>query len=656
MINDIQKIAEIQQELSRKKLALKFVPELESHFRLDYFNRYHNARMVWLFVGIAMYFFGFITDSFFPYEMYMRFFIKFVLTMPCILILYMLLLKVRSHVVSQILTALIMIFVMTGLILCGYYSPAVLQRAYFYSLFIVFIFLSAPTYVCFSYSNCVLLYSVIVFNISLFFNGQLSLVEIFIIGLYLYVSGAIMTLMANYGAEKLRRNTYLRESLVELQAKQHEFMAKHDPLTNLANRSLFNTALSREISICKRNGTQLALIYLDLDDFKAINDNYGHNFGDILLKQFANKLINLFHVEDYIARVGGDEFLILLNRITSIYGVTAIAKRIISLLDEGFLLKSIEAKVTASIGISLYPVNAKTPEELIKQADLAMYRAKKHGKNNFQFYKKNIDQQYRRQLQIATALQFALKRNEFELVYQPIIDPRDNSIAGMESLLRWHPNFLPGISPAEFIPILESLGLIREVGLWVIDTGLQCYRKWKESKKNLGYITFNVSALQLTSKTIASDIARITKKNGVSPEFIGIEITESALMANPEMAQNFVNALSKLKYKIIIDDFGTGYSSFERLKDLKVDVIKIDKVFVDDVVENYNTQQIIRAIFGLAKNLNFSVVAEGVENEQQKDFLLENGCTRIQGYFYSRPLEVSKMEDFIMQKDDKIAD
>lgn len=451
---------------------------------------------------------------------------------------------------------------------------------------------------------------------------------------------------------RLKEHIQSLNTEIELRKKseqQASFLAYHDKLTGLPNRLYFSKILDREIVKAKRYKRLLALLFFDLDNFKNINDLYGHDVGDKLLKAAADKLVSNVREEDIVTRISGDEFVVLLTEIKTPEDASLVGEKLINVFAATkFNVEKISINITASIGIAVYPLTSCEHSELMKQADIAMYRAKRSGRNNCQNFLKGIDEEHKTQLELATRLPFAVKNEEFFLVYQPIMDLKTKKIIGMEALLRWLFPSKGTVMPNDFIPVAERSGMFTQLGFWVIQTAFRQLKVWGEQfPLQENYLSINLSAIQLEAEQIVQDIQNEAKYADINVSNIGFELTESAIMTDPEKAKAIINTLNQQGFKILIDDFGTGFSSFSRLKELELSGLKIDKSFIDCIGKHVVGERIIKAITYLADILNLVPIAEGVETAEQVDFLLKNGCSVAQGYYFSKPISAKEMTRFI---------
>ena len=396
----------------------------------------------------------------------------------------------------------------------------------------------------------------------------------------------------------------------------------------------------------------LAILFIDVDDFKSINDTYGHDIGDLLIQKTAHRLKENIRTVDSITRIGGDEFIVLLSGIKDPQESLFIGQKLLATMSETYQLNNlIDVSITVSIGIALFPLSSDNLNELFKQADIALYRAKQSGRNNCQSYDNTLDQIYKEQMFFANLLPFALKKNQFYLVYQPIIDSRSEKVIGMEALLRWN---LPShgiVSPKIFIPIAEKSGIFKNLGLWVIKNAFKQLKIWQDQFDLAeNYLSINLSAIQLDSNKLNQDIERLAQKTGIDIKRVGFELTESCIMQNFETSRQILHTLHHDGFKLLIDDFGTGFSSFAKLKELDFTTLKIDKSFIDDIGIHKVGERIIKSIIALAEALGLTIIAEGVETQKQLQFLKENKAYFIQGFYYSKPLNAEEMTQYLKNK------
>lgn len=422
------------------------------------------------------------------------------------------------------------------------------------------------------------------------------------------------------------------------------FMAYHDHLTGLPNRRLFNDRLNQAIALAKRTEKLIGIVFIDLDSFKTINDTLGHEGGDALLKAVSEKLQKAVRESDTVSRFGGDEFLIMINNLSSDKDIITIVEKIMSILDQPFSIEGQQFNLTTSAGIAMYPFDGTNTESLIRNADISMYKAKEKGKNQYVICSSDLKDQMIYNIKITNSLYHALERNELYLNYQPQVNIPQGEIIGLEALIRWKHPELGFVSPAVFIPIAEQTGLINQIGEWVLKTACAQNKKWQQAGYSPVRIAVNVSSNQLRNQNFAQQIKNVLQETKLDPSYLEIEITESAAMNEMDDTVNMFNDIRNLGVMISIDDFGTDYSSLSRLNELPIDKIKIDKRFIDGIEKGEKGQMIVKTIINLSKNLNLKVIAEGVENEIQLDYLKQELCDEVQGYYYYKPMSAEDIE------------
>ena len=436
--------------------------------------------------------------------------------------------------------------------------------------------------------------------------------------------------------------------IVRKQAEEAvQFVATHDALTSLPNRVLFNQSLDRALALARRPDRRLAVLFIDLDRFKLINDTLGHDAGDALLMEIARRLTGCLRASDTVARLGGDEFVVLIEEIPDPAYLIDIAQKLINALGEPLTLSGHEYRMTASIGISSYPDDAEDIQGLLKNADIAMYRAKEQGRNNFQFYSARMNVHSVERLTMESGLRRALDRDELVLHYQPKVDIRSGGITGVEALVRWqHPEH-GLVPPAKFISVAEETGLIVPIGEWVLNSACLAQRSWREAGLPRMRMAVNLSARQLQHGDLVKEIGRVLDRTGCEPGCLEFEITESMVMQNPARAVELIRELKALGIAISIDDFGTGYSSLAYLKRFPIDSLKIDRSFIHDLPRDPGNMAITRAVIGMAHSLKLTVIAEGVETREQLDFLRGHDCDQMQGFYFSRPVPAAKVAELL---------
>ena len=438
--------------------------------------------------------------------------------------------------------------------------------------------------------------------------------------------------------------------LVRTQAEEAvKFMAMHDALTRLPNRAMFSERLGGAIANAERHGRTLAVLFIDLDKFKVINDTLGHEAGDYVLGEAARRLTDSLRAGDTVARLGGDEFVVLLEEVVDPVYVGSVSQKLIDALAAAFTIGGNEYRVTASIGVSAYPQDGSDAETLLKNADIAMYRAKEKGRNAFEFYSAHLSSDAIERLSLESGLRRALERDELELYYQPQIEACTGRIVGMEALVRWrHPQYgvLP---PARFIRIAEENGLIVPLGDWVVHTACKAHREWQAKRYAPARIAVNLSPRQFLHAGLVKDTLRVLESSGCKPSYLELEITESMVMHDPAGAAMVIEELKEMGVRIAMDDFGTGYSSLAHLKRFPIDTLKIDRSFISDLPGDAGNMAITDAIIAMARTLHLTVIAEGVETRSQFELLRRLGCDEVQGYYFSAP--VPKDEAAVMLRE-----
>jgi diguanylate cyclase (GGDEF)-like protein/PAS domain S-box-containing protein len=419
-------------------------------------------------------------------------------------------------------------------------------------------------------------------------------------------------------------------------------LAQFDALTGLPNRSLFQDRLVQAMATAKRNAWAMAVLFIDLDRFKLVNDTLGHAAGDKVLKEAAERLRTCTRASDTVGRLGGDEFAAILSELGKPSDAGLVAQKIIDAFKRPFDLDGKETYVSASVGITLYPSDSEVAEALVVNADAAMYRAKQQGRNNYQYFTRDMNERALQRVQLEVALRRALEREEFRLVYQPRAHLATGRICGFEALLRWQHAQKGLILPGEFIPVLEETGLIVPVGEWVLRAACVQIKAWQEAGLKVPPVAINLSARQFEQKNLQGSFQQILHETKVDPSLIELEITESLLMNDPEGAARTLHALKASGVKLSMDDFGTGYSSLGYLKRFPIDTLKIDRTFIRDIATDADGATLTRAIIHLAQNLRLKVVAEGVETEDQLVFLRSNACDEMQGYLFARPTDAEE--------------
>ena len=463
--------------------------------------------------------------------------------------------------------------------------------------------------------------------------------------------------------ELSQSNDMLQQEISERESseKRLAYIAYYDGLTNLPNRNLFEDRVEQTIAANSRDDVRSALLFLDLDNFKRINDTFGHIVGDELLMGIADRLRMMTRKSDSIthnsndpmfARVGGDEFTVLLSEIKKLEDAAKVAQRIIDSLTQPFILNKHEVFITVSIGIAICPDDGNDLFDLMKNADAAMYHAKSKGKNNYQYYKKSMNDTAADRLTLETDLRMALKRKELLLYYQPQVDSLSGKIIGVEALIRWKHPERGLISPLEFIPLAEDTGLIVPISNWVLETACNQSRTWQDKSICNVPISVNLTNHHFQQRTLIKDISELLERTGIQSSDLILEITESTVMEDTDITLKNFQELTKMGLRLSVDDFGTGYSSLSYLKRFPIHAIKIDRSFIKDIITNEDDATIANTIISMAHNLNMIVVAEGVETEDQLRFLLERNCDELQGYLFSSPLPSDEVT-LLLEKETK---
>ena len=437
----------------------------------------------------------------------------------------------------------------------------------------------------------------------------------------------------------------------KLAEERVQFLAYYDALTGLPNRTLLQDRLAKALAGARRRKDKVAILFLDLDRFKDINDSLGHSVGDLLLQEVAERLKTWAREQDTVARVGGDEFLIVLTGLKDVADAAVATERIVNLMTAGFVVRGHPVNVSCSIGVSIFPEHSADCETLIKNADAAMYSAKENGRNRFQFFTEDMNAQGVERLTLENSLRLALDKKELFLVYQPQMDIATGRITGLEALLRWQHPDLGLVPPDKFIRIAENSGLIVPIGEWVVRTACCQARKWQDEGLPPVSVAVNVSAVQFRQEGFCELIRRVLHETGLAPQYLELELTESLLLANADLMLSVVQELKAMGVTLAIDDFGTGYSSFSYLRQFRVSKLKIDRVFIRDVAVNPDDAAITTAIISMAKSLRLKVIAEGVEDEAQMSFLRAHQCDEIQGYYFSKPLAADEVADKLRADD-----
>ncbi|QGZ43129.1 EAL domain-containing protein [Pseudoduganella flava] len=436
--------------------------------------------------------------------------------------------------------------------------------------------------------------------------------------------------------EDISRRKQAEEKLVR--------MANHDALTGLPNRMLLEDRLSQAIAHAHRTQTLVAVMFVDLDRFKNINDSLGHDAGDEVIVEIARRIAGNLRETDTAARQGGDEFVVVLGDLAREEDACTVADKILGALTQPMVLRGQEIFPTGSIGISLYPRDGLEPQALLKAADTAMYRAKAGSGNTYEFYVNSMGMDAMDSLRLEGALRRALERDEFQLHYQPQVDIATGTVVGVEALLRWQPQGGAMVPPGDFIPLAEQTGLIVPIGDWVLATACAQQKAWREAGLPPLTVSVNLSARQFQRQDLVELVARLVRETGCDPRYLALEITETDVMENPQAAVAIFRQLNEMGVQLAIDDFGTGYSSLSYLKRFPIDSLKIDRSFVHDITHDIDDATIVHSVIALAHSMHLKVVAEGVEDARQLQFLREHGCDQMQGYYVSKPVPASAIE------------
>ncbi len=426
-----------------------------------------------------------------------------------------------------------------------------------------------------------------------------------------------------------------------------EFQTNRDALTGLANRNLLHDRLGQAIAYASRYEHPVWLVFVDLDQFKFVNDTLGHRAGDLLLQEVAERLLGAVRESDTVARLGGDEFVLVLPERRDGALSTAVVQRIMDAVAQPITVEQHDFFLTISVGVAVYPGDGSEPDVLLKHADIAMYRAKETGRNNFQFYTPLMNQRALERLRLETALRSAIEQDQFVLHYQPQVDLGSGKIVGMEALLRWQHPDMGMVPPGRFIALAEETGLIVQIGAWVVETACRQNKAWQDAGLGLLRMSVNLSARQFAQQDLVASIATVLQQSALDPEYFEIELTESLVMTDVERAIETLDSLHRLGVFLSIDDFGTGYSSLSYLKRFPIDILKIDQSFVRDISLDPDDAAIVLSIISLAHSLRMGVIAEGVETIEQLVFLRQHGCDQMQGYYFSRPVPAEAFEQLL---------
>ncbi len=458
---------------------------------------------------------------------------------------------------------------------------------------------------------------------------------------------ALKSVLEHHIARLQEANEHLMIATIQAQAMAEEvqkakdemgYMAHHDFLTDLPNRVFLRERLDQAIELSKRHGTKLAVLFIDLDRFKIINDSLGHTVGDTLLQAVAQRLKAAVRTTDTVSRQGGDEFVVLLSEVADEISVAALAGEICNGVSAPYVITEQKLHIGCTIGISMYPEDGKDAEALIMNADVAMYRAKEDGRGRYHFFRPEMNVQAVERQKIESELYRALERDELELYYQAQIDLRTRNIIGVEALIRWHHPDRGFLLPAMFVPIAEECGAIVPIGRWVLHEACRQTQAWLDDGLRPGVVAVNISVSEFEKEGFFENVRTVLHDTGLAPHHLELELTESALMENVESSTVMLRNFQSMGVKIAVDDFGTGYSSLSYLKRLPVDTLKIDRSFVADIVDEGSDDVLVDSVISLGKNLRHRVVAEGIETPEQLAFLSDHHCAEGQGFYLSRPM------------------
>ena len=446
--------------------------------------------------------------------------------------------------------------------------------------------------------------------------------------------------LVNEVKERTRAEKKLVESQSQIEVAKEKALLRlnFDPLTQLASRSLFTERFNQAILDANRENKPVALLFLDLDRFKYVNDTLGHSLGDNLLQQTADRISLALRQSDTASRFGGDEFAILLCEVTSSKQIEQVLQRLLDRLSSPYMLENHQTFISASIGVAMYPKDGDSVEVLLRKADNAMYKAKEKGRNTFQFFNHQMEIDANNRRLMEGALHQAVIKQEFEVHYQPIVDLISGEVKAVEALIRWPQKNQQYIPPNDFIPLAEELGIVVEIGAWVLEIACQEAVKWQKITQKDIQVNVNLSYRQFQNNDMPATVYQILQRSGLAPQLLTLEITEGLLIVEDKLIMQQLQKIKDLGVTLAIDDFGTGYSSLSYLKKFPIDTLKIDRSFIKDISIDKNDEELVKGIISLANALDLKVVAEGVETKQQADFLSNNQCQLMQGYLFSKPL------------------
>lgn len=473
-----------------------------------------------------------------------------------------------------------------------------------------------------------------------------TLIVIVILLLMLEISKRLKRILRYYNNKLLIKH---KKTLEQKKLLQHQI--QHDTLTSLPNRTLLEDRLRQLLKRANREKYKIAVLFLDVDKFKFINDTYGHHIGDILLKKVARRLKRTVRNSDIVARLSGDEFIVVLDDCKDIHSILSVLNKFQDNFSKDFILENITQKMNLSIGVSIYPDDGQNVSELLRNADTAMLKVKEEGRGNYKFYTNEMNSEVEHELQVERELQEAIKNKEFELYYQPIVGAKNFRIEGLEALIRWNHPTRGFTYPDYFIEIAEDSNLIIQIGEWVTKEAMKQVSRWYEMGLRPGRVSINFASRQLAKDNLYDFIVEALEETNCRPEWIGIEVVERVIMRNPERSIQLLKQLRDINVGISIDDFGTGSSSLSYLKELPITKLKIDKAFINNLENSFEDRAIAKTILALGRGLYLKVLAEGVETQAQKEFLVRNGCTQMQGYLFSRPLNAKGVTELLQKQE-----
>ena len=456
------------------------------------------------------------------------------------------------------------------------------------------------------------------------------------------------TLVENFN--EMLNQIQIRDADLQEKQERLNYLAYHDALTGLANRLLFDDRLKHALAMARRTDSEVALLFIDLDRFKNINDSLGHKTGDTVLKEVASRLSETIHAGDTLARLGGDEFVIICEQADDFEGVKNLAEKVRQVLNRSVTANSQELFVSGSIGISIFPKDGECVESLMQCADVAMYRAKELGRNNYQFFTTGMTELAQEALIMESKLRKAVDNQELLLHYQPQVDMSSGAIIGMEALLRWQHPVMGLVSPAKFIPLAEESGLIISIGKWVLREACRQAQLWRQAGYLAWRMAVNISPKQFWQADLLDAIEQVLTETGFDPQLLELEITESAIMQDAEKAIETMRRIRELGIKLAIDDFGTGYSSLSCLQRFPLSKLKIDRSFTRNILAGERRGALVEGIMALGRTLNLEVIAEGIEDLKQVEFLVDRGCTSGQGFYLGRPMPPEGLADYYREK------